>query len=79
MISAKEASKQSNNNYKSKLDEELEMIEQAVLNATVKGRYWCQVSPSISIEATDMLVKLGYTVMNGTQYNEIYSEINWSK
>lgn len=79
MISAKEAKKQSNNNYKSKLDEELEMIEQAILNASIKGKYCVKIFPSVSTKATNILLKLGYKVTNDFQYNKLYSEINWSK
>lgn len=77
MISAKEARKQSEQNFKSRLDEEIEMIEQKILNEITQGKCHVNFAPAISTDAKQILEKLGYKVKYGQQYNENYTNIEW--
>lgn len=81
MISVKEAREQSDQNFKSKLDEEIKMIEQKILQATTQGKYCVTIEPCISTSAKQMLKQLKYKVKDGQHYNgyfcEPYTYIKW--
>lgn len=77
MISAKEAKEQSEQNFRSKLNKEIEMIEQKILNATIQGQDCVCIGSAISAGAKQMLEQLGYKVECGQQYNESYTDIEW--
>ena len=77
MISANQAREQSEHYFESKLDKEIEMIEQKILYATTQGKNCVYIEPAISTSAKQMLKHLGYKVEHGQQYNESYTNIGW--
>ena len=77
MISANQAREQSEHYFESKLDKEIEMIEQKILYATTQGKNCVYIEPAISTSAKQMLKQLGYKVEYGQQYNESYTNIEW--
>ena len=77
MISANQAREQSEHYFESKLDKEIEMIEQKILYATTQGKNYVYIEPAISTSAKQMLKQLGYKVEYGQQYNESYTNIEW--
>ena len=77
MISANQAREQSEHYFESKLDKEIEIIEQKILYATTQGKNCVYIEPGISTNAKQMLKQLGYKVEYGQQYNTSYTNIEW--
>ena len=77
MISAKQAREQSEHYFESKLDKEIEIIEQKILYATTQGKNCVYIEPAISTSAKQMLKQLGYKVEYGQQYNDTFTKIEW--
>lgn len=77
MISVKEAREQSEQNKQDILYKELEIIEQNIKNAIIKGENRVCIDCSISPNARAMLEQIGYKVKCGSQYNQSYVNIEW--
>lgn len=59
------------------LYKELEIIEQNIKNAIIKGENRVCIDCSISPNARAMLEQIGYKVKCGSQYNQSYVNIEW--
>lgn len=79
MISAKEARKQSDQNKQNILNKEIITIEKEMNNEISKGNNNVYIDGSISLNARQMLERLGYDVKCGSQYNESYVNIEWQR
>lgn len=81
MISANQAREQSEQYLKSKLDKEIEMIEQKIMRAVSCGENYIKIEYSISENAEQVLNRLGYKVMGDALYNgyvmETYTIVKW--
>ena len=81
MISANQAREQSEHYFESKLDTEIEMIEQKIMHAVSCGNYYIKIEYSISENAEQVLNLLGYKVKDDALYNgyvmETYTIIKW--
>ena len=77
MISAKEARKQSEQNKQGILNKEMEIIEEEINKAIVKGQDYTYIGSAISSKVKQILEQLGYKVKYGQQYNESYTSIEW--
>lgn len=81
MISANQAREQSEHYFESKLDKEIEMIEQKIMHAVSCGKNYIKIEYSISENAEQVLNRLGYKVKDDALYNgyvmETYTIIKW--
>lgn len=72
-----EVARQIANDYKAAIEtKEAEEIAKEILDAAYKGQNAVYLS-RVSDRIKEYLTSLGYSVKNGSQYNEIYTTIRW--
>ena len=77
MLSAKEAYTKTLNNISECVTEELFKLENQIIDAIKKGKFFISSNGFIQVETKRKLEDLGYKVAVGSQYNEPYYIISW--
>lgn len=79
MINAERARELMNNINSEKAQEQIELIEKAIIKQAENGACYCSVDfwPISSVE--NMLQELGYVVKRDSGWNESWTIIGWDK
>lgn len=77
MYSAKEAKIKTNEVISKAKTNELNEIQSAIEEAINNGDFYITKDGSLRKETKEALVKMGYSVTGGIQYNESYYTISW--
>ena len=77
LITAEGARTVSNHYIKNTLEKEISMLNREIVDACKIGKNSVCIDGSVSADAKELLIKNGFKVTTGSQYNESFFTIKW--